>query len=107
MVRKRNFAHVLEIVDGWPPAYARAAGAPGPLVVLTFRTSAMLADVLREVGPRYFYAPWGTRWGTKVVGIKLDRTVDWREIEALLVQSYRCVATRAQLSRLNARAHRA
>jgi hypothetical protein len=34
-VRKRNFAHVLPIDAGWPPAYARAAGSDGPVTVLT------------------------------------------------------------------------
>ena len=98
MIRKRNFAHVLEIVDGWPPAYARAAASDGPAVVLTFRTSALLADVLRDAGPRFFYAPWGTQWGTKVIGMKLERSVDWREVETLLVESYRSVAPRKLLA---------
>jgi hypothetical protein len=30
-VRKNNFAHVLMIDAGWPPAYAKAAGASGPI----------------------------------------------------------------------------
>ena len=88
MIRKRNFAHVVSIAEGWPPAYARAAGSAGPLVVLTFRASAMLRDALRDAGPRFFVPAWGTRWGTKVVGIKLDGRVDWAEIETLLVESY-------------------
>ena len=37
-IRKKNFAHVLVVDGGWPPAYARAVGAPGPLCALTFRT---------------------------------------------------------------------
>ena len=36
MVRKRTFAHVLGVEDGNPRAYALAAGAEGPLVVVTF-----------------------------------------------------------------------
>ena len=30
VIRKKNFAHVLTIDSGWPPAYARAAGTDGP-----------------------------------------------------------------------------
>ena len=38
-IRTATFAHVLMIVDGWPPAYARAAGTAGPACVLTFQSS--------------------------------------------------------------------
>jgi hypothetical protein len=37
-VRKKNFAHVLTVVDGYPPAYARAVGDVGPAHLLTFRS---------------------------------------------------------------------
>ncbi len=93
MVRKRNFAHVLEIADGWPPAYARAAGTDGPVVVLTFRASDMLKDALTS-GAAFFHAEWGTRWGTKVVGMALGKQVDWDEVTLLLTESYRLLAPR-------------
>jgi len=92
MIRKRNFAHVLKIDAGWPPAYARAAASRGPLVVVTFRSSDLLRDALRDAGARFFVPAWGTRWGTKVVGIKLDDDVDWAELETLLLESYRLLA---------------
>jgi predicted DNA-binding protein (MmcQ/YjbR family) len=92
MIRKRNFAHVVKIEAGWPPAYARAASSDGPLVVVTFRTSDLLRDVLRDAGPRFFHAEWGTRWGTKVVGIKLAGEVNWSEVETLVLESYRLLA---------------
>ena len=38
-VRTKTFAHVLVVADGWPPAYARAAGIDGPATVLTFRAA--------------------------------------------------------------------
>jgi|SoiMethySBSTD1v2_1073268.scaffolds.fasta_scaffold12586_8 YjbR protein len=100
MVRKRNFAHVLEIDGGWPPAYARAAGTDGPVVVVTFRTSDLLYGAFREQGPRFFQAEWGTRWGTKVVGVKLGKRVDWDELEVLIAESYRLLAPKklAELS---------
>lgn len=94
MVKKRNFAHVVRIDDGWPPAYARAAGENGPLVVLTFRTSASLRDVLREADPRFFIAQWGTRWGTKVVGLKLQGRIDWREVKLLVETSHDLLSTK-------------
>jgi YjbR len=88
MVRKKNFAHVVRIDAGWPPAYAKAAGTDGPIVVLTFRTTDLLRDALRDAGERFFVPAWGTRWGTKVVGIKLTRDVDWREVESLVRESH-------------------
>jgi YjbR len=92
MIRKRNFAHVVKIEGGWPPAYARAAASDGPLVVVTFRASAMLRDTLRDAAPHFFVPAWGTRWGTKVVGIKLGADADWGEIKTLLVESYGVLA---------------
>lgn len=64
-IRKRNFAHVVKIEGGWPPAYARAAGSDGPLVVLTFRAQGMLHDTLRTAGPPFFLAEWGNALGRK------------------------------------------
>ncbi len=92
VVRKRNFAHVVRIDGGWPRAYAKAAGSDGPLVVLTFRASDILRDALRDAGPRFFVPLWGTRWGTKVVGIKLERKIDWKEVQTLIVESHRLLA---------------
>jgi hypothetical protein len=100
MIRKRNFAHVVEIRDGWPPAYARAAASQGPLVVLTVRASDMQRDALRDAGPRFFVAEWGTRWGTKVIGIKLTGRIDWKELEVLVVESYRLLAPKRLLAEL-------
>ena len=34
-VKGKTFAHVIAIADGWPGAYARAAGTDGPATVLT------------------------------------------------------------------------
>ena len=103
MIRKRNFAHVVKIEDGWPPAYARAARSDGPLVVLTFRVSGLLYDTLRTAGPPFFQAEWGTRWGTKVVGMALGKRVDWDEVELLLTESYRLLAPGKLATRLDPR----
>jgi hypothetical protein len=92
VIRKRNFAHVLEIDRGWPPAYARAAASDGPLIVVTFRTSDAMYTTFADAGQRFFQAEWGTRWGTHVVGMRLDGRVNWEEVELLLVESYRLLA---------------
>src|SRR5690349_22437628 len=80
MIRRRNFAHVVAIDGGWPPAYARAASSDGPLVVVTFRAAGMLDDVLRTTGAPFFHAAWGTRWGNQVIGAAIDRDTDWDQI---------------------------
>lgn len=91
MVRKRNFAHVLHIDGGRPPAYAKAAGNDGPVTVLTFRIPA-LAFGMTDGDPRFFSCIWGTRWQTKVMGMVIDRGVDWREIASLVGESHRLLA---------------
>lgn len=100
MIRKRNFAHVLKIDAGWPPAYARAAASDGPVVVLTFRTSDALYSAFQDAGPRFFQAEWGTRWGTHVVGIAIDKGVNWEEVELLVVESYRLLAPKRLVAEL-------
>ncbi len=92
VIRTRNFAHVVMIADGWPPAYARAAATDGPQIVLTFRAGGMLGDALRAAAPPFFDCPWGTRWGTHVIGLALGTRVDWDEVAVLLTESYRILA---------------
>jgi hypothetical protein len=99
MIKKRNFAHVVRIDEGWPPAYARAARSEGPLDVVTFRVSDEIYDGFADARPRYFQCPWGTRWGTKVVGMAVDRHVDWVEAEAILAESYRLLAPKPRKRR--------
>ena len=86
MVRKKNFAHVLMIGGGWPPAYVRAAGTDGPACVLTFRSSYPALDAPRFA--RYpFFRPV---WWPNIVGMVIDADVDWDNVAALLKRSY-CV----------------
>lgn len=89
-IRRRNFAHVVTIADGWPPAYARAAGADG--TVLTFRTAGLLHDTLRTAGPPFFDCPWGTRWGAHVIGMRLGPRPDWDQVAMLATESYGLLA---------------
>lgn len=94
MVRKRNFAHVVAIADGWPPVYARAAGTDGPAIVLTIRATGELSDTLRTAGPPFFHAPWGTKWGTQVIGVVLGKRVNWDEVATLVAESHRVLAAK-------------
>lgn len=89
-VRKKNFAHVLMIDSGWPPAYAGAAACNGPACVLTFRLSkAKLA------APRFARHPFFRPvWFPNIAGMVLDARTDWDEVEALLTGSYCVLAPR-------------
>jgi hypothetical protein len=97
-VRTKTFAHVLSIGDGWPPVYAKAAGTPGPVSVLMFRSTGDELDVLRSSGPPFFAPPWRA----DEVGLFLDETTDWTEVAELLTESY-CVVAPKTLARSVAR----
>jgi YjbR protein len=89
-IRTRTFAHVLTVDSGWPPAYARAAGANGPMNVLMFRSSGPELDVLRNAGHPFFGPPWRA----DEVGMVLGSDIDWNEIAELLTESYCVLAPR-------------
>ncbi len=90
MIGKRNFAHALMIENGWPPAYARAAGSPGPLAVVTFRVPAAEGGSLRFRQRPYFKPAW---W-PDIAGIGLGEDTDWTILAAHLTESYRLLAPR-------------
>ena len=94
-IRKRTFAHVLAVESGSPPAYARAAGTRGPVVVMTFRSSGPELDALRNTGHPFF----GTRWRADEVGMVIDDDVDWAEVAELLTESY-CLLAPKKLAAL-------
>ena len=83
-IRKQTFAHVLRIEDGWPPAYARAAGTDGPVTVLTFQSSGEELEAFGKVGHPFFRPVW--RPG--IVGMMLEGEPDWDEMKELVVESY-------------------
>jgi YjbR len=89
-IRKHTFAHVVRIEDGWPPAYARAVGTDGPVIVLTFQSSGQELDAFGNVGHPFFRPVW--RPG--IVGMVLDADVDWAEVKELVVESYCLLAPR-------------
>jgi len=93
-IRKKTFAHVLMIANGWPPVYARAAGSLGPICVLTFQSWLPTADPLKFSTSPYFLP----RWRPDIVGRVLDRGVDWDEIARFLAASY-CMLAPKTLAR--------
>jgi hypothetical protein len=95
LVRKKNFAHVLMIDSGWPPAYAKAAKSNGPICVLTFRSSSPALDI-----PRFDHSPFfRPGWWPNIVGMVLDDRADWHEVAALVTRSY-CVLAPKKLAEL-------
>jgi hypothetical protein len=96
MVRRRTFAHLLEIVGGYPPSFAAAAGTRGPATVLTFRSAGTELDAVLA-GP----ASFGPLWNRGDVGIRLDLYADWAALAELVVDSYRLRAPKTLLRRLD------
>lgn len=96
-VRRRTFAHVLEVVDGRPESHARRAGTRGPAVVLTFRSSYPELDALLGSGGGFF----GPLWGRDDVGVVLSGETDWDEIAELVTESYRVRAPARLAARLD------
>ena len=82
-IRRKNFAHVVDVVDGHPPAYAEAAGTDDA-TVLTFRSSPDELDALAHAGPPFFKPVWFS----DIVGLILDDTTDWTEVTELLSESF-------------------
>jgi YjbR len=95
VVRRRTFAHLLEVVDGYPPSYAAAAGTGGPATLLVFRSSGAELDAVLA-GP----ASFGPLWNRDDVGVRLEEHPDRDELAELLVESYRLRAPRALVRRL-------
>jgi hypothetical protein len=91
-VRKKNFAHLVFIANGWPPAYAQAAGSEGPVTVLTFRSPHASRDAPTFRAPPYFKPVWFA----DIVGMRLDALTDWPTVADLVTESY-CVLAPKQL----------
>jgi hypothetical protein len=87
MVRRKNFAHVVDIVDGHPPAYAAAAGS-GDATVLTFRVPPDDLDALSHAGLPFFKPVWFP----DIVGLHLTDDTDWAEVAELVTDSHRLLA---------------
>ncbi|MFD7658953.1 MmcQ/YjbR family DNA-binding protein [Actinosynnema sp. NPDC059797] len=96
-VRATTFAHVLEVEDGDPPSYAKAAGTDGPVSVLTFRSEGAELAALRHAGHPFF----SVAWAENVIGVVLDGGVDWEEVTELLTESYCASAPQKLVDRVN------
>ena len=83
-IRAKTFAHVLLIDHGWPPAYARAVGSDGPIVVLTFRTADPEFYELAPRGEPFFYPGWFR----DLAGVAVGPATDWAEVSELVTESY-------------------
>lgn len=95
-VRKETFAHVVRIEGGWPPAYAKAAASPGPLTVLTFRSTIAGFDPAHYAEAPFFRPVWFA----DIVGLRLDDATDWDEVAGLIGASYRALAPQKLIDRL-------
>lgn len=93
MVGKKNFAHAVRIENGWPPAYAQAAGTRGPATVLTFRSPLPKAEA-PELWRKPFFKPV---WFEDIFGLALDERTDWKRLENLLIASYATLAPKKLL----------
>ncbi|PJZ50819.1 MmcQ/YjbR family DNA-binding protein [Leptospira saintgironsiae] len=83
-IKKKNFAHVLMLQNGYPPAYAKASGLDTVTCLLTFRFSPKKLDVSRFKQYPFFKPVW---W-EDIIGLVIDESVDWDEVEVLLKESY-------------------
>jgi hypothetical protein len=92
-VRTQTFAHLVAVAQGWPPAYAKAAGTDGPVTMLTFQSSGDELEVLSHVGLPFVRPPW--RPGIVGMLIHDPDDVDWNEVAELLTESYRTLAPRS------------
>lgn len=90
VVSKKNFAHVVMISDGQPPAYASALGDDGPACVVTFRVAKSEASSPRFTKKPFFKPPWFAN----IIGLALDEKTDWDEVSTLLRKSFRVLAPR-------------
>jgi hypothetical protein len=84
-VRGTTFAHVVQIADGRPPAYAKAFATDGPATVVTFQAPPEDRDALRTTGHPFHLPPW--RPG--IVGMLIEDTTDWSDLADRIEDSYR------------------
>jgi len=95
-VKRKNFAHLLTIENGWPPAYAKAAATSGPATVCTFRLSRQHCTVARFTRAPYFRPVWFAN----IAGVVIDARTDWDELDELIRDSYRVLAPKKLVARM-------
>jgi YjbR len=96
-IRHHTFAHLLMVIDGKPQSHARVTGTDGPITVLTFKAPTSEVEAFASMGAPYFYGGWGR----DSVGLVLDHDTDWDEAEELLTESFRVMAPKTIVARLD------
>ncbi len=89
----------MAISEGEPPAYAAAAGMDGPATVVTFRTPEP-ARFANGAAKSPFFWPG---WFPNLVGLTLDEQTDWDELADLIEESYRALAPKRNVAKLDGR----
>jgi hypothetical protein len=92
-VRGKNFSHLVFISDGWPPAYASAAGVDGPVTVITFRS----ANAARDAPTFRRHPFFKPVWFADIAGMIVDDDTEWDEVAELLTESY-CILAPKKLA---------
>ncbi len=87
-IRGKNFAHVIMIMDGHPPNYAKAANTIGPQCILTFRSDIAEYDASVFQADPYFKPVWFRT----IAGLKLDNKTNWSAVQLHIEASYRLLA---------------
>lgn len=95
-VNRKNFAHLLTIESGWPPAYAKAAATSGPATMCTFRLSRQHSAAARFARAPYFRPVWFPN----IAGMVIDASTDWDELDELIRGSYRVLAPKKLVARM-------
>jgi hypothetical protein len=88
-VRTTTFAHVVQIADGRPPAYALAFATSGPATVVTFQACLDEYVALAQHGPP-FHTP---AWRPGIIGVELGNDTDWDELRELITDSHHLCKT--------------
>jgi predicted DNA-binding protein (MmcQ/YjbR family) len=95
-VRKRTFAHVVALRHA--EAVERVAITDARIVtVVTLRSTGEERAALAALGPPYL-----SSWTDDAVAVVLDDDTDWRELEELVVESYRLLAPNRLVRELDA-----
>jgi hypothetical protein len=80
-----TFAHVVQIADGRPPAYAKAFATDGVATLVTLQVPPEDRGALRAPGHPYHLPPW--RPG--IAGVVIDDATDWSDLAERIEDSYR------------------
>ncbi len=94
-IRKRTFAHVVTVDDESTSVFKDAFALEGEASAVTFRVHADELLALREHGHPFYYAGWGR----DVMGMHLDDSTDWDEVQELLTDSYCVLAPKSLAGR--------